>query len=98
MRRLAALALLLPPLIVFVVFFICPLVYLFYVSLHEASQSELFGASISLASYAAIFSDPFYATIILRRLSAPGRSRPSFRSHCRCRARASLRARSSSFC
>ena len=68
MRRLAALALLLPPLIVFVVFFICPLVYLFYVSLHEASQSELFGASISLASYAAIFSDPFYATIILRTL------------------------------
>src|SRR5258708_20374587 len=68
MKRLAVLALLLPPLLVFVVFFICPLVYLFHVSLHEASQSELYGATISLATYRAIFDDPFYATIILRTL------------------------------
>jgi putative spermidine/putrescine transport system permease protein len=68
MRRLAGLALLLPPLLVFLVFFVCPLVYLFYVSLHDASQSELYGTTVSLASYAAILRDPFYATIILRTL------------------------------
>ena len=69
MKRLATFALLLlPPLLVFVVFFICPLVYLFYVSLHEASQSELYGTTISVATYAAILGDPFYATIIGRTL------------------------------
>jgi putative spermidine/putrescine transport system permease protein len=68
MIRLLGAALLVPPLLVFLVFFVSPLLYLFYVSLHEASQTELFGATISAASYAAVLSDPFYATIILRTL------------------------------
>jgi putative spermidine/putrescine transport system permease protein len=68
MTRLLGLALLVPPLLVFVVFFVSPLIYLFYVSLHESSQTELYGVTISVASYAAVLSDPFYATIILRTL------------------------------
>jgi putative spermidine/putrescine transport system permease protein len=68
MRRLAGLALLLPPLLVFLIFFVAPLIYLFYVSLHEPSQTELYGATISVASYTAVLRDPFYATIILRTL------------------------------
>jgi putative spermidine/putrescine transport system permease protein len=68
MRRLSSLALLLPPVAVFVVFFLCPLVYLFYVSLHPASQSELYGPGATLSNYTALLADPFYFRIIQRTL------------------------------
>src|SRR5882724_6814933 len=69
MRRLASLALLLPPLLIFLVFFIGPLLYLFYVSLHAPSQSELYGAGPTLANYAALVADPFYLRIVQRTLA-----------------------------
>ncbi|MCC6470845.1 MAG: ABC transporter permease [Alphaproteobacteria bacterium] len=67
-RTLWAAALLGPPLAVSLVLFVGPLVYLFHVSLHEASQSELYGPGPTLANYAAILADPFYLTIIKRTL------------------------------
>lgn len=59
---------LLPPLATSAVFFLGPLVYLFYVSLHEASATELYGAHLTLANYVAIFTDPFYLLILQRTL------------------------------
>lgn len=69
MRRFSALALLLPPLLIFVVFFIGPLVYLAYVSLHEPSQTELYGAGPTLSNYMVLLTDPFYFRIIQRTLA-----------------------------
>ncbi|HZS84103.1 MAG TPA: ABC transporter permease [Stellaceae bacterium] len=69
MRKLAGLALLLPPLLVFLGFFVGPLLYLFYVSLHASSQSELYGAGFTAANYAAILTDPFYRRILERTLA-----------------------------
>lgn len=71
-RRWAALALLAPPLAVFLMFFVAPLVSLFWVSFHAPSQTELFGAELTLEHYATILTDPFYHTIILRTLSTGG--------------------------
>jgi putative spermidine/putrescine transport system permease protein len=56
-----------PPLVVSVALFLGPLAYLFYISLHETSESELYGAW-GLASYVAIATDPFYLVIIRRTL------------------------------
>src|SRR5262249_49455559 len=56
-----------PPLAISVALFIGPLAYLFYVSVHEVSATELYGGW-SLASYVAIASDPFYLLIIRRTL------------------------------
>lgn len=67
-RRALAWALVLPPLALFAVFFLCPLAYLFYVSFHAPSQSELFGAGFTLGNYANLLSDSFYLTIIRRTL------------------------------
>ena len=43
MKSVWAWALLAPPLAVALIFFVGPLVYLFYVSVHAASPSELYG-------------------------------------------------------
>jgi putative spermidine/putrescine transport system permease protein len=67
--RLWSLGLVAPPLVVALLFFLGPLIYLFYVSLHEASSTELYGARFTLANYAAVFSDPFYFLIIRRTLA-----------------------------
>ncbi|HUI18824.1 MAG TPA: ABC transporter permease [Alphaproteobacteria bacterium] len=67
-RKYAAFALLLPPLAFFLVFFVCPLGYLFFVSLHAPSESELYGARLTLANYGAILGDGFYLAIIRRTL------------------------------
>lgn len=61
-------ALVLPPLVAALVLFVGPLLYLFYVSLHPTSSSELYGAGFTLANYANILSDSFYLTIIQRTL------------------------------
>jgi putative spermidine/putrescine transport system permease protein len=61
------LALLAPPLIISVLLFLGPLGYLFYVSLHATSPTELYG-DWSLANYQQIASDPFYFLIIKRTL------------------------------
>lgn len=68
MSRAWSWALLGPPLAVALVLFVGPLLYLFYISLHQASSSELYGAGPTLANYIAIASDPFYLTIIQRTL------------------------------
>jgi putative spermidine/putrescine transport system permease protein len=71
-RRWAGAALLAPPLALFLVFFVAPLASLLWVSFHAPSQSELYGAELTLVHYATILSDPFYHTIILRTLSTGG--------------------------
>jgi len=49
-------------------FFIAPVLYLFWVSLHQPSQSELFGAALTLQNYASVLGDSFYLSIIRRTL------------------------------
>ncbi|HVO88978.1 MAG TPA: ABC transporter permease [Casimicrobiaceae bacterium] len=61
-------ALLLPPLAMAALFFIAPVLYLFWVSLHQPSQSELFGAALTLQNYASVLGDSFYLSIIRRTL------------------------------
>jgi putative spermidine/putrescine transport system permease protein len=61
------LALLAPPLVISVLLFLGPLGYLFYVSLHATSPTELYG-DWSIANYQQIVSDPFYFVIIRRTL------------------------------
>ena len=89
-RRGAALALLGPPLALFLAFFVAPLASLFWASLHGASQTALYGDELTLANYAAILEDPFYHTIILRTLVTGGDDR---RRHPGARLRDSLRDR-----
>ena len=60
--------LLAPPLALALVFFVVPVVYLFWVSLHPASTSELYGASLTLHNYADVLGDSFYLTIVRRTL------------------------------
>jgi len=61
--------LLAPPLALLLVFFVVPVVYLFWVSLHAGSTSELYGASLTLRNYTALVGDSFYLTIIGRTLA-----------------------------
>lgn len=57
-----------PPVAMTLLFFVGPLLHLFWVSLHAASQSELYGDALTLHNYGAILTDPFYLTIIRRTL------------------------------
>jgi putative spermidine/putrescine transport system permease protein len=66
--RGAALALLAPPLALFLVFFVAPLASLFWANLHGHSQTQLYASELTLENYAAVLRDPFYHTIILRTL------------------------------
>jgi len=68
MKTLWASALLMPPLAMILLFFVAPVLYLFWVSLHEASQSELYGAALTLQNYATVLGDSFYLAIIRRTL------------------------------
>ncbi len=68
MKGLWAWGLLAPPLAVALIFFVGPLLYLFYVSLHAASSSELYSSGLTLENYAAILGDAFYLRIIQRTL------------------------------
>ncbi|MGE5203137.1 MAG: ABC transporter permease [Acidobacteriota bacterium] len=61
-------ALAVPPAFFLVAFFVAPLLYLLWVSLHSPSQSELYGDSFTLANYAAIATDAFYFRILGRTL------------------------------
>ena len=67
-RRGAALALIGPPLAVFLVFFVTPLATLFWASLHGHSQTQLYADELTVANYATVLNDPFYHTIVLRTL------------------------------
>lgn len=60
--------LLVPPLAITLLFFVGPVLYLFWVSVHEPSQSELYGAALTLQNYAAVLGDSFYVGIIRRTL------------------------------
>ena len=60
--------LLAPPLALALVFFVVPVVYLFWVSVHAPSTSELYGASLTLRNYADVLGDSFYLTIVRRTL------------------------------
>jgi len=62
-------ALVLPPLATTLVLFVGPLVYLFWVSLHTALQSELYGHALTIQNYMAILGDAFYLAIIRRTLA-----------------------------
>jgi putative spermidine/putrescine transport system permease protein len=57
-----------PPFAISILLFVGPLLYLFYVSLHGTSSSELYGAEWTLANYEQVLSDPFYLVIIRRTL------------------------------
>ena len=60
--------LLAPPLATVCVLFVVPVVYLFWVSLHAPSTSELYGASLTVHNYVDLLRDSFYLTIIGRTL------------------------------
>jgi putative spermidine/putrescine transport system permease protein len=62
--------LVLPPLVFFLVFFVGPLVYLFFVSVHDVSQAEMYGTRLTVENYVRIVGDPFYLFIIRRTLTA----------------------------
>jgi ABC-type spermidine/putrescine transport system permease subunit I len=68
MRRAWTSALLLPPLAMTTLFFVAPLVYLFWVSLHAPSTGELYGAALTVQNYAGVLGDSFYLAIIRRTL------------------------------
>jgi putative spermidine/putrescine transport system permease protein len=57
-----------PPVAIIALLFVAPLLHLFWVSLHEASQSELYGTALTLHNYASILTDAFYLAIIRRTL------------------------------
>jgi putative spermidine/putrescine transport system permease protein len=63
-------ALVLPPLLFFLAFFVGPLLYLFFVSLHDVSQAEMYGTRLTMENYVRIAGDPFYHFIIRRTLTA----------------------------
>ena len=69
-RQTAFWALLGPPLLFVGIFFIVPLLNLFWVSLHGASSNELFGSDLTGEKYYRILTDSFYHTIIVRTLWA----------------------------
>ena len=69
MKGAWAWVLVLPPLAMTLTLFVGPLVYLFWISLHTASQSELYGHALTIQNYTAILSDSFYMTIIRRTLA-----------------------------
>jgi putative spermidine/putrescine transport system permease protein len=68
MRTAWASALLAPPLAMALAFFVVPVLYLFWVSLHQPSQSELYGTALTLGNYAGILGDSFYLEITRRTL------------------------------
>ncbi|HWD16572.1 MAG TPA: ABC transporter permease, partial [Casimicrobiaceae bacterium] len=68
MRAKWAWFLLAPPLVLALVFFVVPVAYLFWVSLHAASSSELYGEALTLRNYADVLGDSFYLTIVRRTL------------------------------
>jgi len=68
MRTAWASALVVPPLAMILLFFVAPVLYLFWVSLHEASPSELYGAALTVQNYAGVLGDSFYLAIIRRTL------------------------------
>ncbi len=68
MKSVWAWSLLASPLAVALIFFVGPLVYLFYVSVHAASPSELYGDALTLQNYSSILGDSFYLRIIQRTL------------------------------
>ncbi|HWU41180.1 MAG TPA: hypothetical protein VN203_26295, partial [Candidatus Acidoferrum sp.] len=69
-RHRWAWTLILPPLLFFLAFFVGPLVYLFFVSLHVESQTEMYGNRLTLENYLRVAADPFYLLIIRRTLIA----------------------------
>lgn len=68
MARYAKHGLLVPPVLLLGVFFVLPLVYLFYVSLHAPSSTSLYGDGPTIENYSLIFEDSLYVPIILRTL------------------------------
>lgn len=71
-RSSASLALLTPPLALFLMFFLAPLLSLLWASLHTASDREIYGTQLTTSHYVTVLTDPFYHTIILRTLSTGG--------------------------
>jgi putative spermidine/putrescine transport system permease protein len=69
-RAQAAWVVAIPPTLFFLAFFVGPLGYLGYVSLHTVSQTELYGSRLTLENYWRVATDPFYLTIIKRTLAA----------------------------
>jgi putative spermidine/putrescine transport system permease protein len=57
-----------PPLTMVAIFFVVPVVYLFWVSLHAPSSTELYGRAVTLQNYVAVIGDSFYLEIIRRTL------------------------------
>jgi putative spermidine/putrescine transport system permease protein len=67
-RRRRELALLLPPLLFFVAVFVAPLAYLFFVSLHAPSPTELYASRLTADNYLRVVTDDFYLRVIRRTL------------------------------
>ena len=68
MKGAWAWAVLVPPLAAALFLFVGPLIYLFWVSLHAPSQSELYGDALTLHNYVGVLTDSFYLAIIRRTL------------------------------
>jgi putative spermidine/putrescine transport system permease protein len=66
--RALAWVLVVPPLAITLLLFVVPLVYLFWVSLHAPSQSELYGPALTVRNYTSVLGDSFYLGIIRRTL------------------------------
>src|SRR4051812_26120567 len=69
-RRRSGWPLLMPPLAMFLVFFIGPILLLLIVSFLEPSQTELYGDRATFENYARVLGDDFYLRIVQRTLLA----------------------------
>jgi putative spermidine/putrescine transport system permease protein len=58
------------PMAFLVVCFLVPLLFLFWISIHQSSSTDFYGPNLTAAHYAGIIGDSFYRTVILRTLSA----------------------------
>lgn len=66
--RMIAVAALLPPLVIVLLFFAVPLAYLLVVSFASNSTTDLFEMPLTITNYTNIFGDSFYLLIIQRTL------------------------------
>lgn len=66
--RALALAVVIPPLVILVLFFVVPLAYLLFISFMTNSSTNLFDLTPTLANYTELFTDSFYMLIIRRTL------------------------------
>ena len=58
------------PVTFLIVFFVLPVLYLVWISLHPASSEDLYAPGITFENYLKVAEDPFYRVILLRTLGS----------------------------